>query len=777
MLLAFFALLATRPLFGGEDPLAPPKSTWHHENLTRKAADDAGWSGQAIDSLAFHADYVDSYLYNPLWWVAGGLHRAKVAIASTPELSKLHFDDLFAAEKVRVMWRRYLSGTVAGLLWAAKEPRERRVSLAHNIIGVGLHAIQDFYSHSNWIDAPERRTSTYFATNRRYRDQLPLWTAYYELPAQLGIKPHGKLLPLCKLFEAEATKSIMRVVCHAASPLTKSAVCENFRRCRTAVPAQPREVLGVTIPANVGYYEPGIAVDSHWQADIGAKVRELPATGAELFEAAYSLALETSVAWLKALDETMSERPADRGFWAEVKTTGKPFKSDTAPFEKFDQLPYTFLTAGRYPPPNTERGTEWYARVTITTSRESGAGTDADIHLILDGKDFGPLDYSPRTNPILGWSDFEAGDVASYVVGPLKKAPGSLALRNNAPTTLAVLEALGRDIVRAIVSAVDGIGNVLLSIIGGHADFVASNKWVMDAGRLDSLADGATLRETIDLNGRSEGHYRLYASVTPTGAAGADARGVAWRDYRVNVERLHCVKESEWDRGSSADEPFLCYLVIPHGGDQPMHKDLVGPFGDVDSGESRDVGRSYVLRIPRRQGFISVASAVFESDDETQAARRRLLNDFAGHVSGRTATLEKTFVVTLGEAVASSWRPERVQVVAFSRGATARVCRYHDLVPNRWIAGGESYKTTLAKSVEDTARIREPGGFAFDDFRVSTDVVLAHKNRRVDEGNKDSIRTRVSTKKKPGVSQEATRKQSKPHLDPNLLRKVTKPPR
>src|SRR5688500_4239766 len=61
--------------FGGEDPLNG--KPWHHEEITRTAATDPsiGFSTEAANSLAWHADYIDSYLYNPLWWVKGGMHR------------------------------------------------------------------------------------------------------------------------------------------------------------------------------------------------------------------------------------------------------------------------------------------------------------------------------------------------------------------------------------------------------------------------------------------------------------------------------------------------------------------------------------------------------------------------------------------------------------------------------------------------------------------------------------------------------------------------------
>ena len=87
MFFAIASVLAGIPLFGGEDPvLGRP---WHHESITREAAVAAGFSTAAAEELAWHADYVDSYLYNPLWWAPGGIPRLKASLASGPMLKNL----------------------------------------------------------------------------------------------------------------------------------------------------------------------------------------------------------------------------------------------------------------------------------------------------------------------------------------------------------------------------------------------------------------------------------------------------------------------------------------------------------------------------------------------------------------------------------------------------------------------------------------------------------------------------------------------------------------
>src|SRR4028118_2213232 len=117
----FWAMLATSAVtqsahaFSGEDPVFG--HPWYHEKLTREAAKAAGFTSNvtkddtdekndrreqdgAAEALAWHADYIDSYLYNPVWWGQGGLNRYKASRAVLADLEKCHFDDLFSTDKV-----------------------------------------------------------------------------------------------------------------------------------------------------------------------------------------------------------------------------------------------------------------------------------------------------------------------------------------------------------------------------------------------------------------------------------------------------------------------------------------------------------------------------------------------------------------------------------------------------------------------------------------------------------------------------------------------------
>ncbi|MDQ3813371.1 MAG: hypothetical protein M3347_05415, partial [Armatimonadota bacterium] len=469
--------------FSGEDPLYG--KPWHHAQITHEAAAKVGFDSipnwneehtandRAAEVLAWHADYIDSYLYNPIWWARGGLDRYKVSLSTYDELAKLHFDDLFSGDHVRRVWPRYLTGTVAGLLWA-KEHDD--VSAARNILAVSLHAIQDFYSHSSWVDVPERRTVTWFSMPAAERAKQTIYTGAYEKPEQLGIKHHGKIAPMCSILSQGGISGFMNMGCSGISPLSNSSMCQQWKECKEGKTLTGVQVAGVPIPSNIIYLSPpGIALDNHWIAAIGVKQRGLTdVTSDQIFDIARKLALDSSVQWLQILEWRMTTVGA-ADFWKRVKTE----KPETSPkdtryneYEQYNRFPYTFLSAGTYPPRLDKPEEEYYLRVRLKTSSDANAGTNSDIYLRAAGSKGFLLDYMPGANPVIAYNDFEAGDDQVYTVGPFSSLPSSLEFENRSATGGEVLKALGRSFVDALDTIVTGAGDFLLSIVGGHADLM-----------------------------------------------------------------------------------------------------------------------------------------------------------------------------------------------------------------------------------------------------------------------------------------------------------------
>ncbi len=649
--------------FSGEDPIAGaaaavPGSGWYHELITRDGAVAAGWQGPggpgaaagstAADALAWHADYVDSYLYNPLWWFGptsgGGPARLGAALMARSELIKLHFDDLASTVQIRRMWQRYLGGTVAALVWAAEHDD---IHAARNAIGCGLHAMQDFYSHSTWVDAGGRRTLTWFeaATPVRPwllrwpgtgpvrdlalaalqpldptvlagrtilvvgRDPRPGWelsTGTYELGPQHAVHVHGKYGFDCTVL-SRLPSGLRDVAVPLLSFVGLEDLANRWRQCTGdgSAPAPIPALGGVAAPPGILVLAPtGIALDNHWMASISRGNRALDdasLTGEDLFTTARGLATRTTTQWLDELDRvgTTTLDPINPGFWSRVTNQGRTAlgtpsaaapnpeaAADLQQFENPAQQLFRLLTAGEYPPSPTGGDEAWWLRVSLGTSTAPLSGTDADIVLEAAGQEF-LLDYgrvrsqagSWTENRLLEWNDFEAGSRCAYVVGPFAARPTAITLHNRAASAGQVLSAAWNDFTTAVTTVIDGIGDFLLSLVGGHADMVGNGQRTWSWPALAAIAGRGTAEaSSIYVDGGPEGRYRLEFDVMASWS-GDDLLA------RVTYRRLVCLEESDWDRFTSDDEPFVLTLVSAPAAGQNRSQ-ILGPFAGVDTGET-----------------------------------------------------------------------------------------------------------------------------------------------------------------------------------------------
>jgi hypothetical protein len=688
--------------FGGEDPFcmgeSPPCTFWH-EIITQEAAQKANFSRRAANEIAWHADYVDAYAYNPLWWAEGGLDRLKVSLSS-PDLKNVHFDDLTANGQVRAAWQRYLTGTVIGLMWAKDQPNS--VSAARNIIGVSLHAVQDFYAHSNWVDAQANRNTTWFEKDPDLRKRISLYTGTYELPNQVGIKPHGKIGYACSVYRLSQVSPVINVACAAVSPISNSEICLEYRECQGGVTFRPI-VFGTTIPRNIVYFSPpGIALDTTWTSDIAVQQRNLSGiTGSELFETAQSLALKQSIEWLEMLEKTMIQSDA-RTFWDHVKNDN-PTTTKEDEFERYDRRPYQFISSGPYPIASGPPSHEYYLRVRLQTSNDSGAGTDSDIYLHALGKRF-LLDHLPRKIPGLAYDDFETGDVQVFTVGPFDRLPTSISIENRSNSVSTTVNTIGRRIPEAIDNFVDESGSFLLSLIGGHSDFVKSNKIIFTSENLSRVTErGSTF--SIDLNGGSEGRYQLTGVISKVRETKKDNPAQSWVEYKIKLTSLICMEESDWDRATNSDEPYILTVLIPFPGDNQSH--LFGPYSDVDTGETRGFNYSFrTVRIPKEHGNLVLAVSIWESDDESLRERTDNLRKFANEAESRTAGLKQGMLDAIGATIATDWKLQSIEVFAFDRGNTIQYGLVLNQTVNKWIGGRQEMEFILNARKMVTLRIK-----------------------------------------------------------------------
>lgn len=111
--------------------------TGHHSDLTREALIEAGFAPDAIRAAQVLNWLTDYYSNQP----GAGLEA---------ELAKLHFDNLADYDAVARYWSHLVANTRAEVQSAASDDDPLRL-LA--VLGISLHVVQDFYTHSNW---PER---------------------------------------------------------------------------------------------------------------------------------------------------------------------------------------------------------------------------------------------------------------------------------------------------------------------------------------------------------------------------------------------------------------------------------------------------------------------------------------------------------------------------------------------------------------------------------------------------------------------------------------------
>ncbi|SOC53787.1 hypothetical protein [Ornithinimicrobium cerasi] len=691
--------------FGGEDPLleADDLENWHHRRLSFEAARASGWAEDAAMEMSWHTDYVDSYLYNPLWWFQGGLDRVKTALSLAPTLTKIHFDDLTDVRQIEVMWHRYRGGLLAGVLWAADLPLPlpARVAAARHVVGVALHPVQDFYSHSSWVDDPSRRGLLWTDPHELARDH-PIYTGNYELSPVTGIAHHGRFAPECTVLRMDP--GLLEVLCHPVSPLTKNAVCDMYRACQDGVALGSTTVYGVPVPAGLVYLAPpGIALDSRWVAPIGAQQRGFPQADAEmLFTTALRLAGRQSAEILCGLTRALVA-PELATFWQHVRSDPAGDEETwQAEFEDFDRQGVRFLGTGEYPPKPAPVAEEWYVRLRLVTADESGAGTDADIYASVDS---GPgehlLDNMPDAGPLLAYDDFEKGDDQVFHIGPFDSFPSELVLRNADADLGDVLEALGRTFVNAVRDAVYAIGDLLLSLIGGHADHVATEHRVWTPAQLAGLT-GSGSPFSVDLNGGGEGHYRVHGTIRRSRRH--QLGHVQVSDWEVRLDALEAVEESDWDRGSDSDEPFLIAMLVNQASRTADHH-LFGPWSDVDTGERRGLGRTVrATGVPDRHGHLTLALQLWESDDEGGPGRRNAYQEFIKEFQERTAPARDGFLDTLGRSLGSAWTVERLEAhtYGFSPDGTVRYGRSLDVRPGT-IEGGETRRWRLGVNHESVS--------------------------------------------------------------------------
>ncbi len=165
-------------------PGARAFDTGHHYDLTREALAEEGFGNTAIQIVQVENWLTDYYSSQPLQPAMGD------------ELARMHFDNLFTTGQVRNYWGRLAINTRAAVQQAA---RDRDVLALLTLLGCSLHAVQDFYTHSNWVETHQPppvagwhgfRTETWFDDPPGPRTPN-LYTGSYPDLGPGGVELHG----------------------------------------------------------------------------------------------------------------------------------------------------------------------------------------------------------------------------------------------------------------------------------------------------------------------------------------------------------------------------------------------------------------------------------------------------------------------------------------------------------------------------------------------------------------------------------------------------------
>ncbi len=170
-----------------------------HQRITREALRDAGWTDDeriervvrnnlATDMARLQSFYRESLAFvfpKTGRYVDPVLELAETATFNSHGTDGFHFNHLYSFSAIDQTWRflgDWVDSAATAIAASSPGPDDSRV-LA--LLGITTHVVQDFYSHSNWVEmlAP-------FVSEEMRPEEFPLWEELVETPsAWLAIHP------------------------------------------------------------------------------------------------------------------------------------------------------------------------------------------------------------------------------------------------------------------------------------------------------------------------------------------------------------------------------------------------------------------------------------------------------------------------------------------------------------------------------------------------------------------------------------------------------------
>lgn len=191
--------------------------TWWHAECTRKAMVANGFSSDArlatqvsnyfTDYLAAEKDIIQEHIGDKLNFEIDLSYKF------------MHFDAIYTNEHLEQNWKLLYENTVNCLRKYAASSAVKpgfRLIVLFNIIGASLHIVQDFYSHSNWVNLFNAKklgpAPVWYDVTRKQRDSLKLVTGAYPDGAVPGKLSHSDLNKDCsaRALNIEAVETATR---------------------------------------------------------------------------------------------------------------------------------------------------------------------------------------------------------------------------------------------------------------------------------------------------------------------------------------------------------------------------------------------------------------------------------------------------------------------------------------------------------------------------------------------------------------------------------------
>lgn len=119
--------------------------TGHHYDLTMEVLRKEGFSDTPIKIAQVENWLVDYFSSSPTSQI-------------TSEVEKLHCDNLFSTFQIRNYWNQLTLNTKNAVQQASRDNDALKLL---SVLGISLHTVQDFYTHSNWVETHPPQGNSY----------------------------------------------------------------------------------------------------------------------------------------------------------------------------------------------------------------------------------------------------------------------------------------------------------------------------------------------------------------------------------------------------------------------------------------------------------------------------------------------------------------------------------------------------------------------------------------------------------------------------------------